>query len=435
VGLKPRDTQTQVKHIILSSYLDKWAGIIVAGKAGPARLAASRGLPFTARLVYVDGFSYKGRYLCDTSDLLLNVSPSSQTIWGSPILGIQGLDKARQFAQQRGYHIDTGTILVEDDDDDFSDLKESLRTAGVEARVTINPPHIAPSDSRISVTRGDFLHHVDPIINYMAQPYTNALVLLDPYGPKGIPYATVSRIIAQRDADVMINLPYQDLHKKLGYLLNEGERPGDRALLANYDAMFGTSAWRDIATRIKAEVSPDERTKKYEAELANFYLAQLRAADSTLVVKSIRLQFPDKDRTMFYLYLTTHDPTGALALNKVLYEAELTEYELRSNRQHAKWVHESRQEGQLTLFDAGMGAAEPSSKDKRVVDFTKLATDIGQLLRSRDLKLREVYEALANSNVFVDEIDGALRDLKQRRAAYFDTPLRADTMITAAKGR
>ncbi len=435
MGLKPRDIQTQVKHIILSSYLDKWAGIIVAGKAGPARLAASRGLPFSARLVFVDGFSYKGRYLCDTSDLLLNVAPSSQTIWGSPILGIQGLDKARQFAQMRGFRIDTGTILVEDDDDDISDLKESLRIAGVEARVAINPLHIAPSDDRISVTRGDFLHHVDPIINYIAQPYTNALVLLDPYGPKGIPYAMVSRIVAQRDADVMINLPYQDLHKKLGYLLNEGERPGDRALLANYDAMFGTSAWRDIATRIKAEVSPGERTIKYEAELASFYLEQLRAVDPTLVVKSIRLQFADRDRTMFYLYLTTHDPTGALALNRVLSEAKLTEYELKSNRQHAKWVHESHQEGQLTLFDAGMGAADPSSKDERIVDYAKLATDIAQLLRSRDLKLREVYAALANSNVFADEIDRALRDLKQRREASFDTPLRADTVITAARGR
>jgi len=233
----------------------------------------------------------------------------------------------------------------------------------------------------------------------------------------------------------MINLPYQDLHKKLGYLLNEGARPGDRALLANYDAMFGTGAWRDIATRIKAEVVPEERTKKYEAELASFYLEQLRAADPMLVVKSIRLQFADKDRTMFYLYLTTHDPTGALTLNKVLYEAKLTEYELKSSRQHAKWVHESHQGGQLTLFDAGMGAADPSTKDVRIVDFTKLATDISQLLRSRDLKLREVYAALANSNVFADEIDRALRDLKQRRGVYFDTPLRADTIITAARVR
>ncbi|MDQ2827900.1 MAG: three-Cys-motif partner protein TcmP, partial [Chloroflexota bacterium] len=351
MALKKRDVQTQVKHIILSEYLGTWAGIILNGKAGTARNQALRGRPFQTRLIYVDGFSYKGRYEGDTTDVMLNGTPSLPT-WGSPILGIQALDKAQQFAQQRhGFHTDIATILVEDDDDDFPDLQESLRLAGFEQRVLLNPPIIAPPDGKISLTQGNFLTYAEPILGYIAQPYTNALVLLDPYGPKGLPYATVSRIVAHQDADVMINLPYQDLHKKLGYLLNEGERPGDRALLANYDAMFGTGEWRAIAARVKAEVPPEEQTERFEEELANFYLERLRAADPTLVVKNIRLQFPDKDRTMFYLYLTTHDPTGALALNKILYEAKLTEYELKWNRQQAKWVHESHQAGLLTLFD------------------------------------------------------------------------------------
>ncbi len=431
MALKKREVQTQVKHIILSEYLGAWAGIILNGKARAAHSQASRGRPFRARLVYVDGFSYKGRYEGDTTDVMLNGAPSLPT-WGSPILGIQALDKAQQFALQRhGFHTDIATILVEDDDDDFLDLQESLQLAGFEQRVLLNPSVIAPPDGKISLTQGNFLTYAEPILGYIAQPYTNALVLLDPYGPKGLPYTTVSRIVAHQDADVMINLPYQDLHKKLGYLLNEGERPGDRALLANYDAMFGTGEWRAIAARVKAEVPPEEQTERFEEELANFYLERLRAADPTLVVKNIRLQFPDKDRTMFYLYLTTHDPTGALALNKILYEAKLSEYELKWNRQQAKWVHESHQAGLLTLFDAGMDALQPSSQDTRTVDIPKLADGIRLLFsgQQRNPKLRDIYAALANSDVFVEEIDRALRHLKKNKLADFDDQ-RASSVIS-----
>lgn len=428
MALKKRDVQTQVKHIILSEYLGTWAGIILNGKAGVACSQALRGRPFQARLVYVDGFSYKGRYEGDTTDVMLNGTPSLPT-WGSPILGIQALDKAQKFAvQKHEFHTDIATILVEDDDDDFLDLQESLRLAGFEQRVLLNPPVIAPPDGKISLRQGNFLTYAEPILGYIAQPYTNALLLLDPYGPKGLPYATVSRIVAHQDADVMINLPYQDLHKKLGYLLNEGGRPGDHALLANYDAMFGTVEWRTIATRVKAEVPPAEQTERFEEELANFYLERLRAADPTLVVKNIRLQFPDKERTMFYLYLTTHDPTGALALNKILYDANLSQYALKWNRQQAKWMHESHQEGQLTLFDTGMDKGAPPPLGEHPFDIDQLAGEIGRLFAHQQPKLRDIYAALASSDYFVLEVERALRLLKRKKLIAFDE-LRANTVI------
>lgn len=430
MALKKRDTQTKVKHIILSRYLNTWAGIILNGKADTARSQALKGRPFHARLAYVDGFSSTGRYEGDTTDIMLDRIPPLPT-WGSPILGIQGLDKAQRHArQQHRFHIDTGMILIEDDDDDFDELRESLRLADMEARVTINPSTIAPRDGIISVTQGNFLDYVDPIMRFLDQPYTNALVLLDPYGPKGIPYAAVRRIVAQQDTDVIINLPYQDLHKKLGYLPKEGLKARD-AILANYDALFGTNEWRIRADRIMAEVPTDERTKQLEIELSDFYLERLRATDPTLVVKSIRLQFPDKNRTMFYLYLTTHDPHGALALNKILHEAKLSEYVLKWDRRQATWVHKSYQEGQPPLFDMStLEVVPPPIQNEHSVDTAELAADIRHLFANHQPqpKLRDVYAALANSDVFIDEINRALRQLRKKGFADFDD-LRAGSLI------
>lgn len=114
MALKPRDTQTQVKHIILSDYLDTWAGIILNGLAGVAKQLAARGRPFRTRLLYVDGFSYKGRYKGNAGELLRH-STAQTPSWGSPILGIQALERARDFARDRhGFHVETAVVLVED---------------------------------------------------------------------------------------------------------------------------------------------------------------------------------------------------------------------------------------------------------------------------------------------------------------------------------
>ncbi len=66
-----------------------------------------------------------------------------------------------------------------------------------------------------------------------------------------------------------------------------------------------------------------------EQELINYYRDALQSADPDITVKSMKLHFPDRNRAMYYLYLTTHDPSGARQMNKVLSEAWLQEHEFR----------------------------------------------------------------------------------------------------------
>src|SRR5690348_12599267 len=99
MALKQRDTQTEVKHRILSEYLDAWAGIITNGLARQAALVQARGGSFRCRLMYVDGFAHKGRYDGDRTEVLRKGAPDVPT-WGSPILGIKALDRVKDHAHK-----------------------------------------------------------------------------------------------------------------------------------------------------------------------------------------------------------------------------------------------------------------------------------------------------------------------------------------------
>lgn len=412
-----RNVQTRVKHKILRSYLDAWAGIIVNGLASVAASRAAKALSFQAGLVYVDGFSWRGRYDGDASEVVLSGSAPSPR-WGSPIIGVQALDDAKRFARGRGFDLETRVILVEEHADEFRSLQESLQLAGYEARTTTNPATLQLADGQIAAIQGDFLGHLYPIVSLTRGAYLKAFYLLDPYGPKGIPYDAVARVVSQPTADVMINFPYLDLHKKAGILgrwLAGEVRPGDQGLLANYDSVFGTSVWRQIVERVLQAAPPEQRGELVEEELSELYLERLRDADPTLAVKRIRLQFPDRDRTIYYLYLTTHDATGALAMNEILWKAHVEEGELRWLRSQAAWVRRSHEAGQLTLFDAGLDLASPpaSTKEERDTDIAKLADHIHAKFRGKAATLLDVCRFLADTDVFAGEVRQALTHLKR----------------------
>ncbi|MDQ2827901.1 MAG: hypothetical protein M3Y74_02475, partial [Chloroflexota bacterium] len=67
-------------------------------------------------------------------------------------------------------------------------------------------------------------------------------------------------------------------------------------------------------------------------------------------------------------------------------------------------------------------AMQPSSQDTRTVDIPRLADGIRRLFvgQKRSPILRDIYVALANSDVFVEEIDRALRHLKKNKLADFN---------------
>ena len=150
--------------------------------------------------------------------------------------------------------------------------------------------------------------------------------------------------------------------------------------------------------------------------------------DSNIVTKLISLKFGDKERTMFYLFLTTHNETGALALNKILSDAKYLEYELRYRLKFAKKT--APPPGQMTLWASSLDGMEVPQPEKTPRPSNeKIGEYIMQKFSGREATKKDVYKKLANTLYFPNEIDKALRYLRRVESACFDGNLRHDTVI------
>ena len=418
--LEERDIQTKIKHLILSDYMRAWSSIILSGLSNTARTRLAQGLPFRSRLVYVDGFSYKGRYSKDV-EYLPKEPATTDSIWGSPILGVQALDRAKEWARaQYQFDIETASILVEEDIGTFRDLLENLRVAGFSTRVIENPSSILPRDGEIVVLRADFRDRYPEVVDFLRSQYTKSFVLLDPRGVSGIPYEMVRQFVSIPSADVIINWPYLDLQRRQGR--------SNEAIQLSLDKMFDDISWRALAQ----ETGGVESVEDVEARLAKFYRDRLQLADRDAAIKYTRLDFPDRDRTMFYLFLTTHDPTGALKLNEVLDDARLAQVRMRWNRAQDKYVRRREAAGQQSLFDTAPLKPSAPMPDSRDIDIGKLSVDIFHNFGGKLASRKDVYRHFAGSEVYASEINRALTRLKQERKAEFGSSTKINDPIQFA---
>jgi len=278
------------------------------------------------------------------------------------------------------------------------------------------------------------------LISYTQAGFTFSFYALDPYGPKGIPLSFVGEIIRQQRHDVIINFPYYDLHKKSGIVPRQNQTSVNEKLLNNYDALFGNSEWQAIVRALDTDAIREGQEALYrdapisdttieaqnlEIELMNCYERSLLSADPDLTVKSIGLHFPDKERTIYYLYLTTHDPTGSLKMNEVLWNAGYQEHELR-------WgLMELRRRGdQLPLFEV----AAPSPKTPQRTSIEDIAKQIYGHFRGKTITKKDIYTALADEPYFAREVDRALTQLKKQKLASFDNDKGINTLIAISRG-
>jgi three-Cys-motif partner protein len=433
--LEPRNTQTSVKHEILSSYLDTWGGIIVSG------LRNAR--PRVRHFVYVDCFSFIGRYSGEKEDEIQKRKPKE--IFGSPVIGINALDKLLAHSKKMGVDIRVSTILVEKEKKIFHDLKETLQLAGYQNRFEETKDFFNLNNEQIAVVNADATQIVDELLAYTAQPDTWAFYLLDPYGPSGIPYDFVKKIVSKDKHDVMINFIYEDLLRKTGMCLKENPTSSETQLVEHWTKAFGGEWWKDIARQtLLAEednrylrdalgeygegivINPEQLTEVKEQKFVSAYRDVLHSMDKSLVTKLVNLRFGDKERTMFYLFLTTHDPSGALELNRILYEAKYLEYELRYRLNIAK----------KTAPPANQMFLMPPEEIK-VPDYERVPRPSSEEIESyifkrfcgQKLSRKEVYYELTHTDYFPSEIDKALRHLRSNDKAKFEGSLNHRTNI------
>ena len=432
-----RSTQTKTKHTILNQYLDSWAGIIYWG-------LKSRVKKFSPKFIYVDCFSYKGVYSGGDLD-----EPGSQPVYGSPVIGIQAMDKFSKYADQNGMPVITNIILVEADTKTYQTLLKTLKDCGYGERIRETVDFDTLLSGQIAVVNADAKMLVDQLVGYTDQPDTWAFYLLDPYGASGIPFEFVEAVVRGKNHDVMINFIYEDFLRKTGFVFKETLSKKHQHLLDLWKGVFGPGVWEEKILTILEQIdvqrqlseavgmsisiedtngtllTEDELLVLKEEVFVSGYTQTLQDMDEDLVIKLIALKYPSRERTMLYLFLTTHDPTGALILNKVLFEAQLLEHELRHKARMAMQIRA----GQMALFDPSVGI------EAKVLEVSRPSTkEIAKMLQNRfagcTITRKDIYQSMVDTDLFPEEINKALRYLHKMNRASIKGKLTHRSLIT-----
>jgi len=446
---KPRNTQTRVKHEILSRYLDTWGGIIIAGLTHARK-------PQEWHFVYVDCFSYLGKYSGEIEDIYYN---RDSEVDGSPLIGIKAFDNLLTHAQYKmGVNIRVNAILIEKDRKTYQGLLENLQKSGYGQRLKETKDFHSLGKGEIAVINDDATLLAKDLLAYTAHPNTWAFYLIDPYGPSGIPFDFVQKIASQDHHDVMINFIYEDLLRKTGMCLKENPTKSEQQLIDYWSQAFGGEWWIELAKetllneeltrnfRIALDGIPmsdmedgtpftdEELAEVKEQTFVSAYRDVLRSMDRNLVTKLVSLKFGDKERTMFYLFLTTHNATGALSLNRILSDAKYLENEVRYRLKFAKRT--APPPGQMTLWTAApeeivvpKPEQNPRPCNEEVGEF------IMQKFAGKKATRKDVYGELADTLYFPEEVDKAMRYLRRSNLAEFDGELKHKTVITFSKKR
>lgn len=409
--MKPSDdvrpTQTKVKHQILGEYLKAWTGIIFWGIKNTRKSVSN-----PPHFVYVDAFSFKGKYMGGDMD-----TSSKEPVYGSPVIGIQQLDEFTNYASKNGMPITRNIILLEKDPNNYQILKETLIEIGVGHRVRETVDFDTLHDGEIAIANVDATVMGLELTTYTDQPFTWSFYLLDPWGPSGIPYDFVQRIVSAPRHDVMVNFIYIAFQKNLGLIGKKELRPADQKKLDLWEKVFGQEIWKLIVYNYENDYLLEERDMSEAARRAVAkYVNTLQSMDSKITVKMIALQFPDKAREMLYLFLTTHDPTGALKLNEILAGARLSEFELRHRARIARPIRS----GQLSFWSIDEMSNGVESQDLPRPDITEIGKKVTDLFADQLVTLGQIYKALVETDYFPSEIQKTLRNLRKAKQVEFE---------------
>ncbi|MBC7981977.1 three-Cys-motif partner protein TcmP [Candidatus Parcubacteria bacterium] len=402
--LKERKTQSRVKHEILEQYLGKWTSIITSGlknsyKQFPGMAAQSR-----SRFVYIDYFAFSGAY-----------KENNKIVYGSPVLGIQALDKLKSSfaAITGGLTPSMTTILFEEDPTTYKNLIGTLESQSYGHRIRDAAALNKLTDDDIIVIKGDSSQYVDSILGLLKgknPPYS--FHFIDPYGTKSVERKNIEKIVSTAKADCIINMMLNPILIRLGIAAKSELVPAEQAHAGYFDEFFGSDIWRDIGNKVKARTINKKQAEMY---LATLFLQILNGADENLWVKHIPLKFQDKDEILYYLFLTTHNETGAFWMNRLLDDASIKEYDYRSEKRKMKTETVQMQLDFLSQIPDQKRPTEPEP------DIDELAKIIYTACRARKTMLYiEILREMVKSSYYFEDITAALKILRQEKRASFD---------------
>jgi three-Cys-motif partner protein len=250
------DPHTGVKHSILRRYLQ----------------AFFPKLAWAKRIVFIDGFAGPGRY--------------SGGEPGSPIIALDAVVQHRHDMSDCEFVF----VFIEADEERLQSLSEILS-----ARED-------PENVKVALRHGEFADEIEFVLDSLGGAnLAPTFVMVDPFGVKGLPLATLARIASHPRTELLVSFMYESMAR---FLVTE-------EFARHLDLLFGTAPWRNAIELQGAE-------KK--VFLRDLYSSQLRAIGMEYV-RSFELR-DSGNRTEYFLTFGTHNRHGLRAMKDAMWKVD-----------------------------------------------------------------------------------------------------------------
>lgn len=169
-----REPHTEGKHLVLGNYLNAWLPIMGVSNA---------------RIVFIDGFAGPGVYEGGER--------------GSPLVALDALMDHKAKGSIRG---EVRFLFIELDGE---------RARHLESLVAELKPKMPPN-CFVDVSQGVFDDEMGDLLdrlNKEGQQLAPSLVMIDPFGVKGIPMKLISRILQNPKCEVYISFMYESINR------------------------------------------------------------------------------------------------------------------------------------------------------------------------------------------------------------------------------
>lgn len=258
----PLDPHTAAKHLILRRYLDAWLPILSHG-----------GFPDIA---HVDAFAGPGRY--------------SNGEAGSPIIALKAMLGHQTPIQARcRFH--------------FVELNADRADTLEQAIAEVLSEYGNPRNVTATVHRSKFELAYNAIRDDLSrQKNIPTFAFLDPFGWTGLPFSVVQDLVQRPSGEVLINFMFEEINRFLGHPDQE----------ANFDALFGTPAWRQCIS-----LSGAARNQC----LRDLYARQLTVSARAKYVRYFEMRNA-RDATDYYLFFATNRLQGLKKMKEAMWKVD-----------------------------------------------------------------------------------------------------------------
>ena len=267
-----RDAHTEGKHLVLENYLKAWFPIMA--RRNP-------------RILFVDGFAGPGEYLGGEE--------------GSPIIAMRAW--AEHVARPR---IKAEVIFV------F--IEEKAERAGHLERLVDRWDAKLPETAKAHVWPGTFDSLMTEVLDQLDEQKARmapALVMMDPFGIKGIPIHVIERILGNEKCEVYVTFMWEAINMRT---TPEFEDPMTQ--------LFGTDGWKDA-------IPLEGRERKLF--LHRLYRRQLKAAGARQVV---RFHLVKGKRLKYSIFFGTGHTLGSDRMKQAIWTvAPFGDYSFRGGEQ------------------------------------------------------------------------------------------------------